>query len=82
MSAEIIELPVITKLDHPAEFALRKSARVELESAVVVGWRKDGEFHFVSSISDAAEVIFLFEMAKKKLLEIVDSGHDPRDRTA
>lgn len=67
---EVVDLPVITRLDHDAAFALRKASEVDLKCAVVLGWKTDGGFYFVSSVSDAAEVSFLCDMAKHKLLKI------------
>jgi len=68
---EVVDLPVITTQNYDAEFALRKAAEADLESAVVVGWKLDGSFFFGSSISAAPEVIMLLEMAKAKLVKMV-----------
>ena len=72
--SNVVDLPMVTTLDHPAEFALRKASEADLKSAAVIGWKKDGGFYFCSSMSDAAEVVFLCEMAKTKLLKIVDEA--------
>lgn len=70
MAAEIIELEQVTKLDLPPERILRKATEAGLTGVVVVGYDADGDFYFASSYADG--VLWLTELAKKKLLEIGD----------
>lgn len=68
----------VTRLDMAPDTILG-AASGQLESCVVVGFTKDGEFYFASSLADAAEAIFLFERAKYRLMQTVDdleSGSD------
>ena len=58
----------ITKLDLPPDRVLEKAAR-DCEIAVVIGWDKEGQFYFASSVADGGEVLWLIEQAKKRLLE-------------
>ena len=67
---EVINLEQITRLDIPPERVIDNAPVEELESAVLLGWKKDGEFYFVSSIANGPDVLWLMELAKKKLLEI------------
>ncbi len=67
---EVIEPSFITKLDIPVERILRKATEANLKTVVVVGWDQDGEMYFASSVSDGGEVLWLFEKAKKSLLEV------------
>lgn len=67
--AEIITLDVITKLDIPVERVIDGAKKADLETAVVIGWDKDGEFYFASNKADGGEVLWLIEKAKKRLLE-------------
>lgn len=67
--AEIITLDVITKLDIPVERVIDGAKKADLETAVVIGWDKDGEFYFASNKADGADVLWLLEQAKKRLLE-------------
>lgn len=69
--ADIIELDVITRLDIPVSRVLNNAA--DLENVVVIGWTKEGDFYFASSKGDGGDVIYLLELAKKKLLEIGDA---------
>ena len=67
---EVINLEQITRLDIPPERVIDNAPVEELESAVLLGWKKDGEFYFASSIANGPDVLWLMELAKKKLLEI------------
>ena len=67
---EVINLEQITRLDLPPERVIDNAPVEELESAVLLGWKKDGEFYFASSIANGPDVLWLMELAKKKLLEI------------
>lgn len=69
---EIVKYPGITKLDLPPERILSAALERELTEVVVVGFDKEGEYYFSSSVADGGSVIWLLEMAKKKLLEIGD----------
>jgi hypothetical protein len=68
---EVVELDVVTRLDIPAERVLRQATEDNLESAVVIGYR-DGEFYFASSLADGGDVLWLLELAKRKLFETAD----------
>lgn len=68
--SKIVELDVITTVPLPAERVLRRAGEADLETAVIVGWTKDGEFYFASTHSDGGEVIYLLERAKLELLNI------------
>lgn len=68
---DVVELDVITKLDIPPERVLKGALEIELESVVIVGHTKDGEY-FASSIADGPEVLWMLERAKKAILEIPD----------
>jgi hypothetical protein len=67
---DVVDLPVITSLDIPAERVLRKALDADLECAVVIGFDKDGNLYVSSSKADGGDVLWLLEGAKKMLLEI------------
>lgn len=67
---EVIEAPFITRLDGPPDRVLNHASAADLEGVVVVGWHKDGEFYFHSSIANGGDNLWLFELAKKSLLEV------------
>ena len=69
---KLIPLGNITRLDLPVNTVL-KAAEDQLESVVLLGYDKEGEEYFASTIADGGEVIWLLEKAKKKLLEITET---------
>ena len=69
--ADIIPLPVITTLDIPPERILAGAQKADLTAVVVIGINEDGEY-FASSIADGADVVWMLERVKLKLLRLVD----------
>lgn len=67
---DVVNLPVITRLDLPPERILTAALESGLDGVAIVGWDADGELYFASSMADGGEVLWLFELAKKKLLEV------------
>ena len=67
---DVIEANMITKLNIPAERVLRKAQEEKLSEVVVIGWDEDGEAYFASSVADGGEVLWMLELAKKRLLEV------------
>lgn len=70
---EVVNLGCVTRLDLPPDRIL-ESAIDKLESVVIIGYDKDGQEYFASSIADGAEVVWLMERSKKKLLEIAEAS--------
>ena len=60
----------VTRLDIPPERVLDGAKDKCPDGVVVLGFDADGDFYFASSIADGGTVIWLLELAKKKLLEI------------
>lgn len=69
---EIVELGMITRLDLPTDRVLEAAKGTCTDGVVILGFDDDGSYYFASSIADAGTVIYLLEMAKKKLLEITE----------
>jgi len=67
---EVIELNTITYLDIPAERVLNSALKKDLESAVVLGYDKEGNFYFASSIANGPDVLWLMEKLKLELLTV------------
>lgn len=65
----IIYLGGITKLDVLVERVLQGALDSDLESVVLVGYTKEGEEYFASSIADGGTCLWLLEKLKKRLLE-------------
>jgi hypothetical protein len=63
--------PGVTKLKSNPDLLLQ-DAIGKLESAVIIGFTKDGDEYFNTSEPDGADVLWLIERTKKKLLEVPD----------
>ena len=72
MSDNVIPLGNITHIDLPTERVLDQAKGHCSDGVVIVGFDDDGELYFSSSIADGGSVIWLLELAKKRLLEIAD----------
>ncbi len=68
--ADLLNFNGITKLDIPVDCILSGAAESDLQSVIVLGWDKEGEFYFASSMADGGDILWLLELTKKKLLEI------------
>ena len=66
--SNIIVLENETTLDLPPDRVL-EGAHGKLESVIVIGWDKDGEEYFASSVSDGGAILWLVERFKKMLLD-------------
>lgn len=77
MSAQIISFPKARRVRERAPVRLlRQVATEEPAQVIVLGWDGNGHEFFVSTISDGAEVMWLLESAKHRLINIVSgSGH-------
>lgn len=62
--------PGVTRLDLPPERVLGAAADACPEHVVVLGWDAEGEFYATSTFADGAELLWLLEIAKAKLLKI------------
>jgi hypothetical protein len=62
-------LPIITTQSYDPD-TLLEAAKEKLSSVIIIGYDKDGEEFFSSSVSDGADVVWLLEMTKLNLLSI------------
>lgn len=65
----ITYLDVVTTLDISPERVIDAAKEAELQDVVVIGYDKDGDFYFAANQADGKDVLWLLEVAKKKLLE-------------
>ena len=72
MTAQIIELETVTTLDLPPERILRKADEADLAQVIVIGYDKDGNEYFASSIANGPEVVWALERTKLRLLRTAD----------
>ncbi len=68
---DVVELGNITKLDLPADRIL-ENTKGKMEGVVILGYDKDENEYFASSYADGGTVLWLLEMAKKRLLDVAD----------
>lgn len=59
-----------TRLKIPVERVIKRASEAEMQDVIIIGWDKDGELYFASSEPDGGTVLWLIELAKKKLLEL------------
>ena len=69
MTAKIIPLGNVTRLDLPVDRVL-DAAKDRLDSVVIMGYDKDGEEYFASTMADGGEVLWLMERLRIKLLAV------------
>lgn len=66
---DVTDINCITRLDLPPDKVLEKAIG-QLESVVIMGYDKEGEEVFASSIASGPEVLWLLEQCKLKLLNV------------
>lgn len=69
--SNIVRFNGVTSLKMDPDVVL-EAAVGELETAIVIGYTKDGEEYFASSDPDGGACIWLMERFKKALLEVSD----------
>jgi len=67
----VINLNAITTLDLQPDRVLTEAIG-KLDSAMVIGYDKEGFFYFASTKADGGDVLWLLEVAKKLLLEAAE----------
>ena len=65
---EIVILNTITRLDLPPERILDAAKKADLESVVIIGYTKEGEYYGASSLADGGDVLWLMEITRDRLL--------------
>ena len=66
----VVHFTGITRLNTDPSMVLENAKEHIGEGVVVVGYDTDGDIYFASSLADGGDVLWLFEKAKKALLEI------------
>lgn len=69
--ADIVQFDGVTYLDLDPNVVL-EAAIDQLESCVIVGYDKDGNEYFASSIASGAEANWIMDRCKRHLLDTVD----------
>lgn len=71
MTDNVIGLPIVTKLDIDPDRVLRE-ALGKCECVILLGYDKEGQEYFCSSVADGGSILWLLERFKKQLLEAAD----------
>lgn len=69
---EVVELPVATLLDLPAERILKRAVEADLRIVIVIGRDQDGELYLAPTTSNLGSLLVLLERAKEAFLASVD----------
>ena len=69
MTSNIIPIGGVTLLNLP-EDSILEQAKGKMDDVVLIGWDKDGELYFASSLADGGDVLWLIEKCKQALLEV------------
>ena len=67
----VVRLGGITKLDLDPDRVLNKAVG-KLDRVVVIGYKKDGDEYFASSIADGGTLTWLMDRTKHKLMQMID----------
>ena len=67
---DVINFNGVTKLDIDPQGVIDGANQADLESVVIMGYNKEGDYYFSSSIASGAEVLWLIENLKKLLLDV------------
>lgn len=69
MNGKIISFGGTTTLNMPPDKVL-KSAIGKLESVIIIGYDKNENEYFASSIADSGDILWLIERCKQELLTL------------
>ena len=61
---------LVTSLPIPVERVLNSALTADLDTVLVVGYDKEGNFYFAGSEASGPENVWLLEMGKHKLIQI------------
>jgi len=76
MTDNVINLPVVTTLDLPAERVLQEALNADLDGVVVIGYGKDGSEYMASSIAGGPEVNWLLDRCKSRMMAFDEGGEE------
>jgi len=70
----VIDLGIITKANVPPDYVLKKAVG-KLTEVVVIGYDKDGEEFFASSVADGGDVLWLLKRCEIALMRMAEANH-------
>lgn len=69
-TAQVLRFRGVTRLDLPVDRILDAARDESLGCVIVIGYDGSGEEYFASSIADGADVLWLLERTKQRLLTV------------
>ena len=69
MKGEVIQFRGVTRLDLDPDVVL-ENTKGKLKSLVIVGYDKDGDYYFSSTIADGGDVLWIIEKLKMQLMDV------------
>ena len=72
-SDNVVPLSVMTSLDVEPSRILAAAMEHGMSQSIVIGYDTDGEFYFSSSAADGGTILWLMEVAKRRLLNVAAS---------
>jgi hypothetical protein len=66
----VVVLDGWTKLDIPSSRVLEEAIKSDLQTAVVMGYDKEGQLYFASTIGNLGDVCWLMELSKQLMLRV------------
>jgi hypothetical protein len=65
----VVELKLLTTINLPPERILNAALEADLAALVIVGYDKNGEYYFHSSIPHGATINWLLDQCKKRIID-------------
>lgn len=72
----VVLLGGVTSHDLPVNRILQAAHDADLETVLILGYKKDGSEYFAASTADGAENIWLMERAKHNMMKICDGDYE------
>jgi hypothetical protein len=76
MTDNVVTLQTVTTLDIPPERVLSQAIEADMDSVVIVGWKKTGEFYFAASEADLRHTAWALQRALHDLLKRDEEKED------
>lgn len=76
---DVVDMPVITRLNIDPERVLKKAIEHGMRGVVILGYDQEGREVFASSYADGADVLWHLRRAEHNLMRQVDELSDGDD---
>lgn len=69
---DVVGFPGVTTQPDLPNKILRAAIKAKLEKCIVIGREQNGGFWFSGNFSDAYEILWLLEVAKREILDLAE----------